>query len=107
MSLSVVDVVRACVQTQRTPIDIARERGAFRMLKRLHGAVNQQGQAKHLFKDEAMWVLLLLLPGLRREFAILYSVAFRAGECSPDVLCGEPWLGGGAGRLERSSASAV
>ena len=65
MSLSVVDVVRACVQTQRTPIDIARERGAFRMLKRLHGAVNQQGQAKHLFKDEAMWVLLLLLPGLQ------------------------------------------
>jgi hypothetical protein len=43
------------VQTQRTPIDIARERGAFRMLKRLHGAVNQQGQAKFLFRDEARY----------------------------------------------------
>ena len=40
-------------ECQRTPMDIARERGAFRVLKKLHGALNKEGQTKYLFRDEA------------------------------------------------------
>jgi hypothetical protein len=39
---------------QRTPVDVARQRGAYKIMKVLHDAQRNRGQVKHLFSTEAV-----------------------------------------------------
>lgn len=40
-------------EANRSPVDIARERGAYKALKALHDAAGKRGRVKYLFRDEA------------------------------------------------------
>ena len=56
----------ACTsQCNRSPADVARERGTFKAMRRLHEAHREWGEVQYLFQDEATCVRACASFGIR------------------------------------------